>query len=107
MEARDEPQHRTQVKPFAGRPVWVSVLANATPEIQSWRDGMGDGGGGTLLTLTLRDLPGSARSGRGRGGNDEPPRPREKSDLPIGAWRPGNAGGAKGGMGGEAWGTTN
>jgi len=99
MEARGKPQHRTKVKPRKAGPAWVSVLASATPGIQLWRDGIGDGGGGTLLFLTLGDLFGSAPSGRPQGGNDAWPMPEEKSDRPIGAWKPGNAGGAKGAMG--------
>ena len=99
MEARGEPQHRTQVKPRKAGPAWVSVLRSATPDIQPRRDGIGDGGGGTLFVLTLGDLHGSASSGRRQGGNDELLMSAEKSDHPIRALSPGNAGGAKGVMG--------
>ena len=99
MEARGKPQHRTKVKPRKAGPVWVSVLGSATPDIQPRRDGIGDGGGGTLLILTLGDLFGSAVSGRPQGGNDARPMPGEKSDRPIVARKPGNSGGAKGAMG--------
>jgi len=60
MEAGDEPQHRTKVKPRKADLTWVSVPGNATPEIQSWQDGMEDGGGGRSFVLTQGDLCGSA-----------------------------------------------
>jgi len=94
MEAGNEPQHRTRVNSGAGRPVWVSVPRNVTPDIQSRQDGIRSGGGGKLCVLTLGDLPGSARSGRAVG--DGGPMPGEKSDHPIGAGKSGNADGAKG-----------
>ncbi len=97
MEARDEPPHRTQVKPRKAGLTWVSVPPNATPDIQSRQDGTEDGGGGTWLVLTRGDLFGSASSGRRSG--DVSPMFEEKSDPLIGALKPGNAGGAKGGMG--------
>ncbi len=97
MEARDEPQHRTQVKPRKAGLTWESVPPNATPDIQSRQDGNEDGSGGTLLVLTRGDLHGSARCGRRLG--DAPPMSMEKSDPSVRAGKPGNAGGAKGGMG--------
>lgn len=99
MEARGKPQHRAKANPREAGPTWASVLRNATPGIQPRRDGIGDGGGGTLLILTLGDLSGSAGSGRPQGGNDARPMPGEKSDRPIVASKPGNSGGAKGAMG--------
>jgi hypothetical protein len=97
MEARDETQHRTKVKPCKAGLTWESVPSNVTPDIQSRQDGNEDGSGGTLLVLTRGDLHGSAWSGRRLG--DGLPRSVEKSDSPIRAGKPGNAGGAKGGMG--------
>jgi hypothetical protein len=97
MEARDEPQHRTQVKPRKAGLTWVSVPLNATPDIQSRQDGLEDGSGGRLLVLTRGDLHGSAGCGRRHG--DVQLKSVEKSDPLIRAWKPGNAGGAKGGMG--------
>ena len=97
MEARDEPQHRTQVKPRKAGLTWESVPLNATPDIQSRQDGIEDGSGGTLLVLTRGDLHGSAGCGRRLG--DVQPMFVEKSDSSIRAGKPGNAGGAKGGMG--------
>ena len=67
MEARGQPQHRTQVKPRKAGPTWVSVPPSTTPDIQSRRDGIGDGGGGTWLVLTRGDLDGSAVCGGGAG----------------------------------------
>ncbi len=96
MEARDVPQHRTQVKPRKAGLTWVSVPPCATPDIQSRQDGSEDGGGGKLLVLTRGDLHGSARCGRRLG--DGLSMSMEKSDPLIRAMKPGNAGGAKGGM---------
>ena len=97
MEARDEPQHRTQVKPRKAGLTWESVPRNATPDFQSRQGGIEDGGGGTLLVLTRGDLHGSARCGRRLG--DGLPMFVEKSDHSIRAVKSGNAGGAKGVMG--------
>ena len=94
MEAGSEAQHRTKVNPCAGRTTWVSVLRDATPDIQSWSYGSGGGGGAKLRGLTPGDLLGSAMSGRGA--CEGTPTPGEKSDRLIVAMKPGNAGGAKG-----------
>ena len=75
------------------------MRCNATPDIQPWQEGIEDGGGGKLFILTLRDLFGSTSVVGLNGGNDMRPKPGEKSDHPIVAWKPGNAGGAKGVMG--------
>ena len=75
----------------------MSLLGKATPDIQSDEDGIGDGGG-TLFILTLRDLPGVRFGGRGRGGDDESSRLREKSDHFIVARKLSKDGGAKGVM---------
>jgi hypothetical protein len=98
VEARGEPQHRTQVKPRMGRPSWVSEQGIATPNIQSSWDGGGDGSGGTFCILTLGELIGSHVVGR-VGGNDACPTPDEKSDHFILAMKPVKVGGAKGMMG--------
>lgn len=94
MEAASELQHRTKVNSGAGRAVWVSVRPNATPNIQSRQCGSGSGGGGKSSGLTLGDLPESALGGRT--GGDAGSTLGEKSDHPIVATKPGNAGGAKG-----------
>ena len=95
-EARGEPWHRTQVKPCKAGPTWVSMPVNAKPDIQSRRDGNGDGGRGTWFVLTSGGLGRSAPSGRRRGGDDALPMPGKESDHPIVVVKPGNAGGAKG-----------
>ena len=97
MEAASELQHRTQVNAGSGRPVWVSVRSNATPDIQSRQDGRRRGGGRKTCDLTLGDLYGSGKAGRTVG--DDGPMPEEKSDRLIVARKPGNAGGAKGATG--------
>ena len=96
MEALDEPQHRAKAKLRKAVDAWVSVPSNVTPNIQSRHRGTGDECGGTLSVLTQGDLHGSARSGRWEEGNDDPPKPMEKSDHLIVVMKPGNAGGAKG-----------
>jgi len=94
MEAVGKPQHRTKVKPRKAGLTWVSLLVVATPHFQWWQDGTEDGGGGTWFILTPGELSESALSGRDRG--NATPTLGEKSDHPIRALKPGNAGGAKG-----------
>lgn len=94
MEARSESWHRTRVNPCAGRAIRVSVPRNATPDIQSGWQGIGGGGREKSCVLTRGGLLGSAMSGRPVG--DGEPMSGEKSDRPIVALKPGNAGGAKG-----------
>ena len=98
MEALDAAQHRTKVKLRKAVVTWVSVRRNATPDIQSRSGSGGDGRGAKLCVLTQGDLHGSASSDRRGRGNDDPPIPVEKSDHPVVATKPGNAGGAKGVM---------
>ena len=94
MEGCSEPQHRMKMNLCAGRPDWVSVPVDATPNIQTSQDCIGGGGGGKICELTLGDLYMSALSGR-LGRNARTTRV-EKSDHPIVVPKPGNAGGAKG-----------
>ena len=61
MEAEEEPQHRAKAKPRKAGMSGRSVLVNATPDIQSWRDGIEDGSGGKPFTLTQGDLFGSTK----------------------------------------------
>jgi hypothetical protein len=98
MEAGSEAQHRTEVNPCAGRTTWVSVLLNATPDIQSWSYGIGGGGGAKIPCLTPGDLQGSGRcsSPYGRPRRKARPTALEKSDHLVVALKPANAGGAKG-----------
>jgi hypothetical protein len=99
MEAGDEPQHRTKVKPRKAGLAWVSVPGSTTPDIQPRQDGNEDGGGGTLLTLTQGDLRGSAQAVDGKEVSDDLSKPTEKSDLLIVAVMAVKAAGAKGEMG--------
>jgi len=82
------------------RPVWSGQRAQGrdarNPAVD--QDGSEGRGGGTFNVLTRGDLHGSAESGRREGGNDDPPKPMEKSDSFIIASKPVKAGGAKGGM---------
>ncbi len=98
MEARDEAQHRTKVKPRKAGLVRVSVPSRMTPNIQSRQDGIEDGGGVTLLTLTRGDLRGSAQAVDGKEVIDDSSKPTEKSDLLIVAMKAVKAAGAKGEM---------
>ncbi len=94
MEARGQAQHRTQVKPRKAGLTRVSEQTIATPDVQSWQDGTGDGGGVKRCSLTLGDLPGPTRTKTppsSRGG----PGTGQKSDHFIVVLKPGNAGGAK------------
>ena len=95
MEAGCQAQHRTRVNPCAGRTTWVSVLRNATPDIQSWSYGTGGGGGAKTRHLIPGDLLGSAPVG-GRLRRKAWTTTGEKSDHLIVALKPGNSGGAKG-----------
>ena len=99
MEAGDEPQHRTKVKPRKAGLAWVSVPSITTPDIQTRQDGNEDGGGGTLLSLTQGDLRGSAQAVGRKEVDDDQPKPAEKSDLLIVARKAVKAAGAKGKMG--------
>ena len=60
MEAEDAPQHRTRVNPRKAGLTWVSVPGTATPDIQSWQDGIEGGSGGTSFVLTQGGLCRSA-----------------------------------------------
>jgi hypothetical protein len=57
---------------------------------------LGPAAAGHPMRLTRGGLRGSAcESGRLEGGDDDQPRPAQKSDLLVGAERPAKAGGAK------------
>jgi len=99
MEAVDEPQHRTKVKPRKAGLAWVSVPSDTTPNIQPRQDGNEDGGGGILLILTQGDLRGSAQAVDGKEVSDDLSMPTEKSDPFIVARKAAKAAGAKGRMG--------
>ena len=101
MEARGEPQHRTQVNPRKAGLPGQACLSTRRPVSNSWQEGVGGGGDGKSFILTPRDL---LRSGDGRAqeGNDAGSMPEEKSDHLIVAMKPVKADGAKGAMGFEA-----
>ncbi len=68
-EAR--PQHRTQVKPCAGSPVWVSAPPSVTPDIQSTDGGvMGPGAAGHPTSLPWEVSMSSPRGKPQRHGRD-------------------------------------
>lgn len=94
MEVKRQPQHRTEGNSDAGRPEWVSMPRNTTPDIQSTRDGNRSGSGGKSCVLTRGGLFGSTFGGRV--GSNVDTTPEEKSDHLIVVMKPGNAGGAKG-----------
>jgi hypothetical protein len=96
MEAVGEPQHRTQVNPRKAGPVWVSVLGNTTPDIRSWPERYWGRGRRDITHSYPKRSPRVHAGGRVLEGNDAYPMPREKSDHPIVARKPGNAGRAKG-----------
>jgi len=97
MEAGCELQHRTQVNLRAGcgnpgeharqcdarYPIVVPGVVEA-------------GAAGHCSTLLQEISRGPVLTGTAQGGNDACRKPREKSDHLIVAWKPGNAGGAKG-----------
>ena len=97
-EAVGELQHRTQVKPREAGLMEASVLGNATPDIQPWS---GRWGGRERQDI---DCSYSKRSlwirasGRAEGIENDRPKPKEKSDLPVLAMRLVKASRAKGEM---------
>lgn len=97
MEAGGQPWYRTQVNSRAGWSGWASVPVRTTPGIRPCRNSIGSGDRGKRLILTPGGLRGSADGGgRVCEGNDAHATPVQKSDHPIVALKPGNAGGAKG-----------
>ena len=97
MEARDEPQYRTQVNPSAG---WSGSGECASKHEAQYPTGTGAVVGAAIAghrsSLPQEISTGPPRGGRAAGGNDVCPKPVEKSDHPILVLKPGNAGGAKG-----------
>jgi hypothetical protein len=97
MEARDEPQYRTQVNPSAG---WSGPGECASkhearyPTVTGAVVGAAIAGYCSSLPQEISTSP--PRGGRAAGGNDVRSMPVEKSDHPIVVTKPGNAGGAKG-----------
>jgi len=97
MEARGEPQHRTQVNLQAGwsgqgkcaREHDARYPTVARPVVEA-------GAAGHCSSLPQEISTGPPRGGRGCEGNDAHPMPVEKSDHLVVVMKPGNAGGAKG-----------
>ncbi len=57
MEARDQMQHRAKAKLRKAVRARVSAPPSATPNIQSWLCGIGDGAARSCVHLTRGDLP--------------------------------------------------
>jgi hypothetical protein len=94
MEAVDVPRHQAQAKLRKAFGVWASLLAKATPDIQSRPLGSGDGRCGTLRGLTQRELHRSLRGSRAER-KDDPATSMEQSDHLVVARKSAKAGGAK------------
>ena len=102
MEAVDKPQHRTRVNPCAGWPALgeCAFQHDARYPIVGGAV-LGAGAAGHHPSLPQEISPGprlreSGVSGSAHGGNDVCAKPVEKSDHPVVARKPCNAGGAKG-----------
>ena len=99
MEARGEPWYRTQVNPCAG---WLGLGKCASrhearyPTVARRVVGAAIAGHCSPLPREISTSPSPDGGGRRHGGNDVLPMLAEKSDHPIVAMKPGNAGGAKG-----------
>ena len=98
MEAGDESLDRAKANLRKAVETWVSVPANAKPNTQPWSGCSGGGVARNPVHLTRGGLLGSATHHRGRweGQANDPPTCQENPDRPVVAWKPGNAGGAKG-----------
>ena len=99
MEARGEPRYRTQVNPYAGRPglgecAWQHEAQY--PTVTKLVVGAAIARHCSSLPREISTSPSPDGGGRRHGGNDVLPMLAEKSDHPIVAMKPGNAGGAKG-----------
>jgi hypothetical protein len=91
-------QHRTQVKPREAGLVEVSVLRNATPDIQSLPARYGGRERQDIGHSYSKRSPAVRAGGRTEGIQNDRPMPREKSDLLIVAVKLVKASGAKGEM---------
>ena len=99
MEARGKPRYRTQVNPCAG---WSGLGKCAGkhdalyPTVAGTVLGAAIAGHFSSLPQEISMSPSPLGDGRACGGNDARTMRMEKSDHPIVALKPGNAGGAKG-----------
>ena len=98
MEARGEPQHRTQVKPRKAGLSGQACLATRRPISNRDRTVVGTEAAGSCSSLP-QEISLGPLDGRAQGGNDAGSMPGEKSDCPIVARKPTKAGRAKGAMG--------
>jgi hypothetical protein len=98
MEARGEPQHRTQVKPRKAGLSGRACLPTQRPISNRDRTVLGTEAAGSCSFLPQEISPGP-HDGRAQEGNDAGSKPGEKSDHPILARKPVKAGRAKGVMG--------
>ena len=99
MEARGEPRYRTQVNPYAGRPglgecAWQHEARY--PTVTKLVVGASIARHCSSLPREISTSPLHYGGGRRYEGNDVLPKLVEKSDHPIVAMTPGNAGRAKG-----------
>ena len=97
-KAGGELQHRTQVKPREAGLVEVSVLRNATPNIQPLPGRYGGRERQDIGHSYSKRSPAVRAGGRAEGIENDRPMPREKSDLLIVAMKLVKASGAKGEM---------
>ena len=96
MEALDVPQHRTQVNPSAG---WPGPGECALQHDARYPTGTRSVVGAVAArhrSFLPREISTGPRGGSVHEGNDVCAKPVEKSDHPVVAVKPGNAGGAKG-----------
>ncbi len=99
MEARGKPRYRTRVNPCAG---WSDLGKCAGehdalyPTVVGTVLGAAIAGHFSSLPQEISTGPSPLGGGRACRGNDARTTPMEKSDHPILAMKPGNAGGAKG-----------
>jgi hypothetical protein len=94
----DELQHRTQVKPREAGLVEVSVLRNATPDIQPRPGRYGGRERQDIDHSYSKRSPWVRESGRTGGYKNDRPKLMEKSDLSVVAQKLVKASGAKGEM---------
>ena len=97
-EAVGELQHRTQVKPREAGLVEVSVLGNATPDIQPWSGRCGGRERQDIDCSYSKRSLWVRESGRAEGIENDRPKPQEKSDLLVVVTKLVKASGAKGEM---------
>jgi hypothetical protein len=97
-EAGGELQHRTQVKPREAGLMEVSVLGNATPNIQPWSGRYGGRERQDIDRSYSKRSPWVRKSGKAEGIENDRLKPKEKSDLLVVAMKLAKASGAKGEM---------